>query len=246
MNRIIKVGILPTTQIFEKDNPYNDIYTFHNIYMKKIYENGGIPVGILLNDGKLDVNSLEVCDAFLIEGGRKIEDYFLEVINYAIENNKPLLGICLGMQAIGVYSYLEKLLKQDNVVLTADNICRKFKQIKDDKIEFLELIDGHYNEKITRTNCQKNKHKIEINKNSRLYEIYQKEQIDVVSMHHYAVIKYGDRVIVNAISDNTIEGLEYRDNNLFILGVQWHPELEDEHDILFRELINKAKCGLEK
>ncbi len=35
---MIKVDVLPTTQIFQKNNPYNDTYTFYNVYAKRIYE----------------------------------------------------------------------------------------------------------------------------------------------------------------------------------------------------------------
>ena len=96
---MIKIGILPTTKLYEDDNPYNDKYTFENVYMKRIYDSGAIPVGILPNDGKLDYSILEICDGFLLCGGNKIEEYNLEVIDYAIKKNKPLLGICLGMHS---------------------------------------------------------------------------------------------------------------------------------------------------
>ena len=147
---MIKIGILPTTKLYEDDNPYNDIYTFNNVYIKKIYESGAIPIGILLNDGILDYNTLDMCDGFLIGGGKKIESYYLEIIDYAIKNNKPLLGICLGMQSIGVYSFIETLLKEENLSLTKDNFISKFSKIKEEKINFLKPVEGHYNIKITR------------------------------------------------------------------------------------------------
>ena len=74
---MIKIGILPSSKLFEDDNPYNDKYSFHNVYLKRIYEAGAIPVGILPIDGKIDYNSLEICDCFLLCGGTKIEDYSL-------------------------------------------------------------------------------------------------------------------------------------------------------------------------
>lgn len=43
------------------------------------------------------------CDGFVIQGGKDIEDWFYDVIDYAIKNNKPLLGICLGCQTLGTY-----------------------------------------------------------------------------------------------------------------------------------------------
>ena len=238
---MIRVGILPTTQINEKDNPYNDIYTFSNIITKQVYRSGALPVGILLNNGKLDVNSLKMCDAFIIGGGKRIEPYFFETINYAIRNNIPLLGVCLGMQAIAVYSYLETLLNTKNKELSINNFCNEFKIIKDNNVSFLIPVEGHYNEKITRSNYAKNIHKIKVNKESILYNIYNNETLDIVSMHRYAVNKYGDAVLINCKCDDVIEGIEYLNKELFILGVQWHPEIEEKNSILFETLVKEAQ-----
>jgi putative glutamine amidotransferase len=66
---------------------------------------------------------LEMCDAFLVTGGEDLDslwygeprslylgkfDLYMDkhdkkVIEYAYENNKPLLGICRGLQAINVF-----------------------------------------------------------------------------------------------------------------------------------------------
>lgn len=238
---MIKIGILPTTKIYEDDNPYNDIYKFYNIYTKRIYESGAIPIGILLNDGELDENSLDICDAFLIGGGKKIEPYFLETINYAIKNNKPLLGICLGMQTIALYSYLESQLTKENKELNIQNFSSLYKKLKEEKVEFLKPIENHYKTVITRDNYLENIHTININKDSLLHSIYKKDEIDVLSMHNYAVNKYGDNVLINCTEDNIIEGLEYKDKNLFILGVQWHPEPEEKNNVIFDALIKEAK-----
>ena len=240
-NNKIKIGILSTSQIFTDDNPYNDIYKFYNVYTKRIYECGAIPIGILLNDGKLEISSLEVCDAFLIGGGKKVEPYFFETINYAIKNNKPLLGICLGMQAIAIYSYLEMMLTKEKKELTIDNFVNLYKNLKEEEIKYLEPVEKHYNTKITRNDYLENIHKVKINKDSQLYSIYQKDEIDVLSMHNYAVNKYSDMVLVNCDSDNVIEGIEYKDKDLFILGVQWHPEPDENNNIIFSSLIENAK-----
>lgn len=238
---MIKIGILPTTQINETDSPFSNIYNFPNLISKRISEVGAIPVGILLNDQKLNYNSLKMCDAFIIPGGNKIEPYFIETINYAIQNNVPLLGICCGMQSIGFYSYLEKLLKECNKELTVSNFLEKFKEVIEKKDNFLLPIENHYNEKITRSNYSKNMHPIKLNKNSILYNIYDKSEFDVISLHKYAVNKYGNNVLISCKLEDTIEGIEYKDENLFILGVQWHPELDEKHNVLFKRLVNEAQ-----
>ena len=238
---MIKIGILPTTKLYEDNNPYNDKYIFYNVYIRRIYEAGAIPIGILLNDGKLDYNILDLCDGFIICGGNKIEPYYLEVINYAINKNKPLLGICLGMQSIGVYSYLEKLLQDKKIPKTIDNISSMFKKIKEDKVNFLKPVEGHYNIKITREEYLPNKHEVSVVKDSILYNIYKQNNLNVLSMHHYAINEMGNNVLINCVHYGIIEGIEYKNKNLFILGVQFHPEIEDANHILFEALVKECE-----
>lgn len=38
---------------------------------------------------------------------------------------------------------------------------------------------------------------------------------------------------------NKIDGLEYKGDR-FILGVQWHPELEEDNIVIFQKLVNEA------
>lgn len=65
----IIVGILPQIRLNTDNNPDNDKYEFLDLYTKKIIECGVIPVGICLNNRKLDYSSLDICDAFILPGG---------------------------------------------------------------------------------------------------------------------------------------------------------------------------------
>ena len=60
---------------------------------------GGMPVGIYLEN--ID-NYLNICDGFILPGGSDYENKELEFIKMVHKLNKPLLGICLGMQEIGL------------------------------------------------------------------------------------------------------------------------------------------------
>lgn len=238
----MKIGILPTSHIFEDDNPYHDKYTFVNAYCKMISNNGGLPVGILLNDGKLDYASLEMCDAFLICGGNKIQPYFFEAISYSIKNNKPLLGVCLGMQTIGLYSFLESELTKKKLPLNYENFLTLYNELKEAETYFLKPVEGHYINVIKRDEYEQNKHHVFLDKNSILYSIYQSDSLDVLSMHSYRTELIGNKVLINCQDENgIIEGLEYKDKDLFILGVQWHPELEEKNNKLFKTLVKEAK-----
>ncbi len=242
------IGILPNIKFKKNDNPYDDNYIFTNNYSTRIIEEGAIPIGILLKDGQLDKTSLDICDAFLIPGGNKMDKIHYEVVEYAIKNNKPLLGICLGMQAIACYSKLKDIAISKNIEPTIDNLIKLRKELQEENIYMLEqLPKGNiHGEKIMNEeieintkNILKSTHKIKINNDTKLYNIYKKETIDVVSLHSYRIYDCGNDFKITAISpDNTIEAIEHIDNNKWIVGVQFHPEIND--DTIWKKFINEV------
>lgn len=75
-------------------------------------------IGIINYDNKdrIDYNVLDLCDGFIIPGGLDIHRYHFDIIEYSMNNNKPILGICMGHQIIGLYANKEdedKLIKID-------------------------------------------------------------------------------------------------------------------------------------
>lgn len=86
----------------------NDIYKVNNNLVLKIIKAGGIPLLILPTNFDDLKYILGLCDGIVMPGGKDIYDYDKYICNYAIDNDIPLLGICLGMQ-IMAYRYLEKL-----------------------------------------------------------------------------------------------------------------------------------------
>ena len=62
---------------------------------------GGIPICILPSCNLEEV--LDICDGILMPGGNTIYQYDVDICDYAIKNNKPLLGICLGMQIMACH-----------------------------------------------------------------------------------------------------------------------------------------------
>ena len=123
------IGIIPSTLGFNTDNPFDDKYYVQNTYIERLKQ--AIPIIIPPTNLKINYEALELCDSFLIIGGSYTHNYHFEVIDYAIKTNKKLLGICLGFQAIAIYSnndYNEKTIyKIDNHY--HDNITHKNKEL---------------------------------------------------------------------------------------------------------------------
>lgn len=91
------VGIVTRKSKSSEEHDINIIYT--NI-ANSIYKNGGIPIGIILNENYKKV--IDICDGIIFEGGDMIEQYDLEALKYIYDKDKPVLGICLGMQLMGL------------------------------------------------------------------------------------------------------------------------------------------------
>lgn len=93
-------------------------------------------------------------------------------------------------------------------------------------------------------NSKKNyKHLVNIDKNSKLFEILKEEKILVNSFHDYKVNNSGDYKVVG-ICDNVIEAIEKKED-LFNIGLQWHPEKNYDKDLnskkIFKSFIESAK-----
>ncbi len=236
MERIV-VGILPSIKIGTDDMVYHDCYSFVNLYSKKVLEAGGIPMGILLEDGKLDVNCLKACDALLLPGGNCIKNPYYEATCYAINNNVPLLGVCMGMQAMGIYSSIGY---DDDFASSYDAFKQKYGGV-------LRRIEGphfHDNCSITRDDeaIKKASHSITICNESLLYDILKTNRTSVVSLHNFTINELGSDFKVTARADDgIIEAIEYDSLSHFILGVQFHPEASCDNRIIKRLVLEGAK-----
>ena len=91
------IGIVTKSSISLENNNINIIYSD---IVKAIENNGGIAIGITLSNNYKEL--INMCDGIIFQGGDDFEKYDIESLKYAYDIDKPVLGICLGMQLMGV------------------------------------------------------------------------------------------------------------------------------------------------
>lgn len=222
------VGIVPTARLFETDDFYQDNYTFVNNYPKRVAENGGVPMGLLPDDGYALEEALSRCDAFVICGGARIFPYHFQTVEHAVKTGKRLLGICLGMQVI--HSYFVVADEAERRCWTG-SLLALYEQMKREKYMFTRPVEHHWDVHMTRSTIEETKHPIRVEEGTLLARLTGGGTLRGATMHRYRVDAPSPRLSVCARAlDGTIEGLEY---NSRILGVQFHPEVDTAFSSLF-------------
>ena len=208
------IGITPDV---EKD----DKHFLRNDYMQAVIRAGGLPFIIPIGHGADIAQIVGMLDGLLLTGGNDINpilfneephknlgevspgrDLFeLELVRQMLSLNKPIFGICRGLQILNVAV---------GVTLYQDIHQQK----KESILQHLQNAPyAHLS------------HFVQLAKGSLLAGIAGSERIQVNSFHHQALKNVPAVFKVTGVaSDGIIEAVESVDKN-FVLGVQWHPEL---------------------
>ena len=185
-----------------------DELNFRNSHQSKYYPrenvNSASDIFNILSDyymiSKDEDFYLDLIQGLFIPGGSKFCEYDRYLLERAIEKNIPVLGVCLGMQLMSCY--------KEDVIL---------EKIEDSNIEHNVDLSVKY------------AHKVKIDRNSKLYGILQKDEINVNSFHNYSVTPNEIYKTVARSEDGIIEAIEYP-SKTFNMGVQWHVEKMYDYD----------------
>lgn len=96
----ITIGIIARDETI--NNTKVKVVTKNNLkYLNNLCDYIGI---FSYDDENFNYEVLKLCDGIIIQGGSDIHKYHYKIVDYAINNNIPLLGICMGHQVVGLYS----------------------------------------------------------------------------------------------------------------------------------------------
>ncbi len=173
--------------------------------------------GILLPGSDTDVDPLRYGEEPSPKLGRVVfekEETDLLILAEADKRNLPVLGICFGMQLLNVY--------------------RGGTLIQDIESQVPNCLKHQQGQPLSR-----NSHSLNFAENSLLSRLITKGDKVLVNSHHHQAIKMvGDNLTATAwAKDGVIECVEDINEEKFILGVQWHPELSWKTDELSKKIF---------
>ena len=215
-------------------------------YMDGISQAGGIPVIFPFSTDEQELKQLiGMCDGFLFTGGQDVtpevyhEDPLEDLIDCcikrdlmetivlkeAIADDKPVLGICRGIQFI--------------------NAALGGKLYQDIPTQRPSEINHHQN-----PTYNVPVHNVSIAAGSPLHKCLEVEQLPVNSYHHQAVKIMAPELVVMAKAPDGIVEAVYKPDNRFLWAVQWHPEFSYQTDInsmkIFKAFVDamEQKAGI--
>jgi len=134
--------------------------------------------------------------------------YELELARACVRRDKPVLGVCRGLQVLNVC--FGGSLYQDIETMHPRGHVHRDWQVYDQLFHDVTIAPGGF-----------------------LAGLYGGPRTArVTSVHHQGIRRLGRDLIVEAVStrDELVEAIRLRGDDAFVLGVQWHPEFQDTDD----------------
>lgn len=202
-------------------------------YVNGVMAAGGLPLTLpLTTDHEMLAQAGEMCDGFLFTGGHDVspsiygaeakfdniaccpvrDEMELTLLNMALEADKPLLGICRGIQLLN--AALGGTLYQD--------------------------IPGELNSPLEHHQTPPYDvpvHNVSLATDSPLFALLQEKIIPVNSYHHQAVKQLAPPLKAMAYAADGLVEAVYLPDKTFVWAVQWHPEFSYQSDSRSRKIL---------
>ena len=221
------IGLAPSSVVGNPDQSCMfDYYRVGNNYAKRVTEAGFLPIGLAPVDNWLSEESLEMCDAFLVQGGAEFYPYHFQLIHHAVTTGKKYLGICLGQQLIYVYFKLRNMLEESGYEGDIVKGIVEYIKAQPEGFTLQKRIPGHRAEYPKRGCEDEAKHDVTIVPGTLLHSLLGADTMRLCTFHNLSTPPEATVVKINAwsaLGDGVVEGTEYGEN---ILGVQGHPEAD--------------------
>lgn len=207
-------------------------------YIDAVYKSGGIPITLpILKDVSAIREQAKLIDGLVLSGGRDVDPHFygeeplekleaifperdiheMALIKAAIDLKKPIFAICRGMQILNV-TY-GGTLYQD-----------------------ISYAEGEHIKHYQIGSPYQTTHSIKIDKNSTLFRMADKSEVERVNSFHHQALKQvanGLKVVATA-PDGIIEAVEAEnEDGLFVIGVEFHPEMMYDKSTFARGIFKK-------
>ena len=203
-------------------------------YMDGLNQAGAVPFIFPFSaDGEELAQLAELCDGFLFTGGHDVSPRLYHeqpmeglvfscekrdrmetvVLRIAMEADKPVLGICRGIQLIN--AALGGTLYQD-----------------------LPLQHPSGTEHHGRAPYDQPVHDVKVYRDSPLYDCLEEELLPVNSFHHQAVKDMAEGLEVMATAPDGIVEALCKPDQRFLWAVQWHPEFAYRTDENSRKIFS--------
>lgn len=204
-------------------------------YVKSVIQAGGIPLILPFNTNaevtRALVNSI---DGLILSGGHDVDpfqygeepqqklaqifperDVFdITLIEECLKQHKPIFGICRGFQLLNVYF--------------GGSLYQDFSYNEKSFIKHFQSLSTHLPS-----------HTVAIKKESFIGSVFG-ESYKVNSFHHQLIKNVSPKMIeVAKAQDDVVEAIEYIHDDIFVIGVQWHPEMMAATDLKMNLLFEK-------
>ena len=215
-------------------------------YIHAVKAAGGIPIPIALHEAPASqARILASCSAILLPGSpadvdptrygqeavpataardvaREAADDLL--LRDAFAQEKPVLGICFGLQSLNVW-------RRGSLIQDLPRVTEAGAAVPG------SIVNHEPGREV------QNAHPVLVTPGSRLSRLgpngQEELELSVNSSHHQAIDRPGEQLVVAAISpvDGVIEALKGTEPRQFVVAVQWHPERSYESSEASRALF---------